>query len=158
MISRRHVARLVILDAIGTLLLVRYHDGRPGRPAHYWATPGGALEPGESHLDAARRELLEETGLSTPVGRELWESRCRIDHASGAVDQHERFFLVQLDAVAPAVRNTSSEDIRELRWWPIATVRTTAEVVFPEGLLNSLAEAGVSLSAADSSGRPSSRR
>jgi hypothetical protein len=26
----RHVARLIIFDAAGSLLLVRYHDDRPG--------------------------------------------------------------------------------------------------------------------------------
>lgn len=41
----------------GRLLLVRHiRDG-------CWGTPGGAIEPGESPAEAARRELREETGL-----------------------------------------------------------------------------------------------
>jgi hypothetical protein len=48
---------------------------------------------------------------------------------------------VQLSGLAPAVRNTSEEDIQELRWWPIAELRTSREIVFPERLLAALAAA-----------------
>jgi len=48
------------------VLLVERVDG------HGWAVPGGAIEVGESPLQAAARELAEETGLALPV--EAWES------------------------------------------------------------------------------------
>ncbi len=51
-------ADVVVLRGEGEVLLQLRRDGR------YWSLPGGALEPGESLEDAARRELLEETGLS----------------------------------------------------------------------------------------------
>ncbi|HEC0958100.1 TPA: NUDIX domain-containing protein, partial [Klebsiella pneumoniae] len=62
----RRSARLVIVDEDGRLLLFRYHDEHH---APFWATPGGELLPGESYLDAARRELREETGLNLQIGR-----------------------------------------------------------------------------------------
>jgi ADP-ribose pyrophosphatase YjhB (NUDIX family) len=55
-------ADVLVLRGESEVLLQQRRDGR------YWSLPGGALEPGESLEDAARRELLEETGL---VAREL---------------------------------------------------------------------------------------
>ncbi|HEX4212301.1 MAG TPA: NUDIX domain-containing protein [Candidatus Dormibacteraeota bacterium] len=54
---------LVVQDAERRLLLVRqsYTSG--------WSLPGGLLDRHESPVDAAVRELLEETGLSIDPGR-----------------------------------------------------------------------------------------
>jgi 8-oxo-dGTP pyrophosphatase MutT (NUDIX family) len=51
------IAAVLIFDEAGQVLLQRRADN--GR----WGVPGGAMEPGESFEDAARREAREETGL-----------------------------------------------------------------------------------------------
>jgi 8-oxo-dGTP pyrophosphatase MutT (NUDIX family) len=137
--AARDAARLVVVDGNGLVLLVRYVDGRPDRPASYWATPGGALEPGETHRAAAARELREETGLDAQVGSELFERSFNVDYGDGPVHQVERYFLVRLAAVRPFVTNSSSEAIREHRWWSLAELEATREVVFPEQFARSLA-------------------
>ena len=54
---------MVLVSTDGRVLLFR--GGDPGRPERgtWWVTPGGGTDPGESTAEAARRELLEETGL-----------------------------------------------------------------------------------------------
>jgi len=102
--------------------------------------PGGALEAGETHRAAAARELMEETELSAEIGRELWSRDFELDTADGMVHQQERYFLVNLTAIALAVRNISSEPIQEHRWWTLSELRATAEVVYPEGLAGAISD------------------
>ncbi|MCB0910614.1 MAG: NUDIX domain-containing protein [Propionibacteriaceae bacterium] len=60
---RRHrqAARVVITDSERVLLLADTDPGLPG--SRWWVTPGGGIDAGESPLQAAVREVAEETGL-----------------------------------------------------------------------------------------------
>ena len=47
-----------VIDERARILCVRMNYA-----THAWTTPGGRVEPGESPLDALKREVLEESGL-----------------------------------------------------------------------------------------------
>ena len=54
---------------VSVLVVVYSNDGQAlalhrQSPFAFWQSVTGSLQPGETHADAARRELLEETGLS----------------------------------------------------------------------------------------------
>ncbi len=131
---QRLAARLVILDLKNHLLLCQYRRGT----GCYWATPGGGLEPGETHRQAALRELAEETGLSATVGEELWTYSFTFELDGRAVCQNERYFLVRLDCVEPEVHNSSPEPILRLKWWSMAELHRTDQTVYPEWLAQRL--------------------
>lgn len=56
-------AGAVVIREDGLFLVVQRRD------TGAWVTPGGVLEPGEPLRDGAAREVYEETGVTTEVGR-----------------------------------------------------------------------------------------
>ncbi len=68
--DRRPVAGVgvVILDG-GKVLLVQK---RNGPFAGLWGVPGGKIELGETRIEAAHREVAEETGLEIELGDPIW--------------------------------------------------------------------------------------
>jgi len=132
----RAAARVVILDPSDRVLLVRFTETNSGR--RWWATPGGALEPGETHQQAARREVLEETGLAevelSPV---VWTREHVFAWRGRRYHQQERFFVTRVERyeLGPELREAHLRDgIDAHRWWTVAELEQTREVTAPRRL------------------------
>src|SRR5665213_1957374 len=59
----RQAGRVILRDDQNRVLLIRFVLPN----MRFWATPGGGVEPGETLLEAARRELKEELGLEVKL-------------------------------------------------------------------------------------------
>src|SRR5207302_10982236 len=81
-------AACVAVDGEGRVLLVQHRK----HGQEYWLLPGGGVEAGETLAQAARRELLEETGLEGDVGRPVVSCE--------AIDGHDGRHIVHVAFVA----------------------------------------------------------
>jgi ADP-ribose pyrophosphatase len=80
---------IVALTEDRLLLLERQYRYPPRR--EFIEVPAGKVEPGEPHLETAKRELLEETGYVA----ERWTRLCSVDTAIGYTDEAIELFLAQ---------------------------------------------------------------
>ena len=77
---RRRAARVVLLDSDKRVLLLRARDPANRAKPPWWEIPGGGMEWGETSDEAARRELLEETGITAvEMGPCVWVQHAVFD-------------------------------------------------------------------------------
>jgi 8-oxo-dGTP pyrophosphatase MutT (NUDIX family) len=138
----RPAARILLVDDAGRVLLFRFtpEDGRPP----FWCTAGGAVDPGESYPEAARRELYEETGIVADPGPEVLRREVEFLTIEGVeVTADERYFLVRTDAREIDVGGHTELEQRVMqqwRWFTPADLAVHPEMIYPEDLATILHE------------------
>ena len=136
----RDTARVVLASPDDRVLLFRHLLPAPWA-REGWLTPGGAIEPGETPAQAAARELAEETGhLVPPTGIEpavAVDSGQWQDASGTTITTTNWYFFAR---AADRHIDLSGQDDRERRdllghrWWTVAELQATHDLVFPVGL------------------------
>lgn len=134
----RRGARVIVTDGTHVLL---FADTDPGVPGSRWyITPGGGIDPGESPLEAAVRELHEETGLVVAPGDLVGPVMRRVavhGYSDQICAQSEDFFVLSTKQFTPDISGHTLDEQTTLAghaWVPITDLDEVGIPVWPVAL------------------------
>jgi 8-oxo-dGTP pyrophosphatase MutT (NUDIX family) len=87
-VIERRIAVVFLVDRQGRILM-QHRDANAHVSPNQWTMPGGRIEEGEEPIEAARREVLEETGIAVSELDWFWSgTRPSVTNADAFVEIH----------------------------------------------------------------------
>ena len=145
-VVHRRCVRLIVRDTDGSVLLFATRDPTYPELGTWWELPGGGRETGETLVDAAVRELWEETGLtigSDQIGPPLWTRTATFKIHGKRHVQAEKVMVVSLGSWQPPLnldnrQGYEVEDYFDHRWWSVHEIVTSRTRFYPGRLASIL--------------------
>jgi 8-oxo-dGTP pyrophosphatase MutT (NUDIX family) len=137
----RPTARVLLFDPDNRILLMKGRLPAARQRPGVWFTVGGGVEPGETYAEAAAREIREETGIQDFIlGPVVWLREGVMLMPEPTLFK-ECYFVARCaggDPVREAWTALELDLIDDIRWWSLTELLTTADRVFPPGLVGRL--------------------
>jgi 8-oxo-dGTP pyrophosphatase MutT (NUDIX family) len=134
----RLTVRLVLLSPADRLLLLKFDTSR----FTAWCTTGGGVDDGESLIEAARRELWEETGhVDADFGPVVWRRQHDLVLDGEPRRMSEHYFLVRARNETLSDANWTEDErrvVKAMRWWSLDEIAASQEAIFPGDLYRHL--------------------
>jgi 8-oxo-dGTP pyrophosphatase MutT (NUDIX family) len=117
----RPASRVLLLDDDDRLLLFRIPPEGAVSRRTVWLPPGGGVQEGETYLEAAVREVWEETGLQdVAIGPCVWRRSHVFEFGGRLIEQREQYFVARCAWFEVVKDNWEAHEhtfMAEHRWW-----------------------------------------
>ncbi len=138
----RKTSRVLLIDSTGRTLLFKSLSETTG--ISFWYPPGGGLEDGEDYEDAARREILEETGIVELVDLTKFGIRQNTFTFKKVPTIFEEVWFYatvptkEIDVTG--FTEFEKSNVVETRWWGLAEMLNSEDRLVPHNLKDLLRE------------------
>lgn len=113
----------MVLDPRDRILLIRARDPALPGGGGWWELPGGGVDPGEDPVDAVRRELWEEAGITgAEIGPCVWTQAVTFTFGGWHFDQDEWIHVARCDGTSTGpggLEPLEAMAFGEQRWWDV---------------------------------------
>lgn len=137
-VIRRPAARVVLLDRQGRVFLIRAEDPIDPRKEPWLEIPGGGMGFGEDSAEAARRELVEETGIvEVEMGPCVWVQEVEYDFAGYHFHSFDRIHVAWTEGGTYRPRGLEALEAAAFvgaRWWTLDELAADASPTVPARL------------------------
>lgn len=140
----RLTARGILINKnSGNVLFIKYLDRYSKSTMEFtdgfWVLPGGGVEKHETFQDALKREIYEETGITSIIIKNCVLSRIVYGELRNNEQNlyYERYYVVETDEVKISTNNLTNEEtevIKKYKWWSINELKQTKDIVLPLSL------------------------
>ncbi len=138
----RNSIRILLINDHQELLLMGANDPKitskhGSYQGRFWFPIGGEIEKGESLMEAAVRELKEETGLdqeAVKFGPVVWFGEFEMILSGKLTRLKQQFLVAHTNQKSTTLENLTAEEkqnIEKLQWFSLEAICQSKEVIFP---------------------------